>query len=554
MNGGYGGLTITDVTLEDAGNYTCYVTLTGLVKAKVSTELSVVQSVVVSMEDVDAIESQSRNVNILCNYTPKQEIIDNINWYKITLQGTKLFLASSNEPRRSDRFEASQAAGVGRLKIMDPVSGDEGCYQCEVIRKNKCAAFYAHSVLTLPVRVFPYHRESSSISTSYRRPAIVSFVQANHYHLLAFCEKRRRTATSETRSIVMLRAVVRSRTIEWDKQQTVVYSKEIDAIPPQRSPSNLRGSYKPNPNTAWPENPVPVVVNQKRGHIVVLFNTFTSSLRAHQRSSDWKLYSAHSKDGGKTWPILNQHFPWSNNKTRKDNAHLLRPPRHFELSPGHGIKLSSGTLLVNGFTSTSTTVSDDKKSKRHDQSVLVQVILTGGKDGMEWNPVGKSRHESSSDTLPSCVNASEGIDEELNASLPYENVHLKGASRHAKYFASPGCQAGLVSFKAYIGEDSKHSPTWVLCSKQIKPSDKKFSVRLSKDGCNTWSKESLVLKDGQVGNSDLAYFERCDPASKKTIRMCGCLYESVSKKDGTERLTLVFNTFKLSSLLQDEEM
>ncbi|XP_071958173.1 uncharacterized protein [Antedon mediterranea] len=546
INEGSGGLNISNVKIEDSGNYTCYVFTTGLVTAKVSTTFTVAPKIVVSVDDVNAFEIKDRSVDIICRYTPKHETVSNMNWHKITPQGTKVFLVSSNKPCRSDRFYAVHSSGIGRLRIRDPVSGDEGCYECEVIRKSNGTSSFGDSVLTLPVRLFPYHRESSANMTSYRRPALVSFIQGERYHIIAFCEKRRRTATSETRSIVSLRGLVRSRTIEWEKQHVPVYSEEINLQYLEENTGDLKTNQNGSKRITWPENPVPIVVNERLGHIVVLFNKFTSGGETRsQRAPDWQLFSAHSTNGARTWSKVKQHFPWSNDNGKKGKNLTRPPPRHFELYTGHGIKLSTGTLIVNGFASKLESSAHRRLTRTESTNVLTPVILTGGKDGMEWRPICSGRG-----TFPQPLETTDEIDEWAASSLHPGNKQYQD-TKNFESFQTPGRQAGMVSFKASL-EDNTNSPSWGIRSSSMRSSkDTIFSVQLSKDGFNTWSKENLILKDGRVGSSDLAYFERLHPGSDEVVRMFACLYESVSEKDGTDRLTLVFNTFKLSLLMRD---
>ncbi len=100
----------------------------------------------------------------------------------------------------------------------------------------------------------------------------------------------------------------------------------------------------------------------------------------------------------------------------------------------------------------------------------------------------------------------------------------------------------MIGFPAPSDEKSN---TWVLFSNPASPKFReRLSVRISQDGCRTWSRPWTIHPDAS-GYSDLAYFESKDPESGLNSQNFGIVFEGGKE---VPHETIMFKMFNLEAL------
>ncbi|XP_071493625.1 sialidase-3-like [Diadema antillarum] len=281
-------------------------------------------------------------------------------------------------------------------------------------------------------------------------------------------------------------------------------------------------------------NPSPIV-DKVRDSIVLVFAAFPTELSFHDMMSFprfpmSKLYVMKTYDLGDTWTT-------PDDITSQTVLKVFPVPVLFVPGPGHNIQLKCGRIIVpcNYFT---------QEKRRNDLAGLCQNcsnynrIIYSDDGGNTWIVGGRSRFKRDPFRIP--IYPNEVMAVELDQSIVSLNSRTLNfqqtravlysfdggmtlsdpilkeelvepgwkVSKHGKATprAAAGCQGSLIGFPAPKGV-TVGQKTWVILSN---PADRverqNLAVRLSIDGCQTWS-TPLVIHKVFAAYSDLAYFE-----------------------------------------------
>nr|DAA35247.1 TPA_inf: sialidase NEU5 [Branchiostoma floridae] len=368
---------------------------------------------------------------------------------------------------------------------------------------------------------------------TFRIPALV------HHEgvFLAFCEARKDTYKDwGPMDIVMKRGVLQEGGgVEWSDVQTVC------CVPDKRC-----------------MNPTPIV-DRTNGTIHLLFGTIPPQVTEHDMIRDGvhqiRLCIVKSKDNGLTW---------SDPEDLTDKVLGKENPQWacFAMAPGHGIQLKSGRLVAPGNHMV-------KKSSTHEEGDFLRgcvnrsFVVYSDDGGDTWHVGGKVPEGGDNFHSNECQ-AVEILKKDGSSSLCLNIRTLGPHARRQQSFSedggltfSPGqlvdslvepCKTGPVmpTVKNYggcqgsvvaatppsnlTGPEGSEVETWVLFANPNHLSLREnMSIKVSKDGCRTWS-EGLVLHKGPSAYSDLAAYEEGGVA--KVACLCekgeGHAYETIS--------------------------
>ncbi|XP_078663514.1 sialidase-3-like isoform X4 [Branchiostoma floridae x Branchiostoma belcheri] len=345
---------------------------------------------------------------------------------------------------------------------------------------------------------------------TFRIPALV-------YHdgvFLAFCEARKDTYKDWGPMDIVLKRGVQQEGggLEWSDVQTVC------CVPNKRC-----------------MNPTPIV-DRTNGTIHLLFGTIPPQVTEHDMIRDGvhqiRLCIVKSKDNGVTWT---EPEDLTDKVLGKENPQWAC----FALAPGHGIQLKSGRLVAPGNHMV-------KKSSTHAEGDFLQggvarsFVVFSDDHGETWQLGGKVP-ESPENLHTSECQAVEIVKKDGGTSLCLNIRTLGPHARRQQSFSeddgltfSPGqlvdelvepCKTGpmMPTVKNYGGcqgsvvaatppsdlrpPEGSEFETWVLFANPNHLSLREnMSLKVSKDGCRTWS-PGLVLHQGPSAYSDLATYE-----------------------------------------------
>ncbi|XP_019638049.1 PREDICTED: sialidase-3-like isoform X3 [Branchiostoma belcheri] len=344
---------------------------------------------------------------------------------------------------------------------------------------------------------------------TFRIPALV-------YHdgvFLAFCEARKDTYKDWGPMDIVLKRGVQQEGggLEWSDVQTVC------CVPDKRC-----------------MNPTPIV-DRTNGTIHLLFGTIPPQVTEHDMIRDGvhqiRLCIVKSKDNGVTWT---EPEDLTDKVLGKENPQWAC----FALAPGHGIQLKSGRLVAPGNHMV-------KKSSTHAEGDFLQggvarsFVVFSDDHGETWQLGGKVP-ESPENLHTSECQAVEIVKKDGSSSLCLNIRTLGPHARRQQSFSedggltfSPGqlvdelvepCKTGpmMPTVKNYGGcqgsvvaatppsnlrPEGSEFKNWVLFANPNHLSLREnMSLKVSKDGCRTWS-PGLVLHKGPSAYSDLATYE-----------------------------------------------
>ncbi|KAI8519083.1 exo-alpha-(2-_3)-sialidase [Branchiostoma belcheri] len=345
---------------------------------------------------------------------------------------------------------------------------------------------------------------------TFRIPALV-------YHdgvFLAFCEARKDTYKDWGPMDIVLKRGVQQEGggLEWSDVQTVC------CVPDKRC-----------------MNPTPIV-DRTNGTIHLLFGTIPPQVTEHDMIRDGvhqiRLCIVKSKDNGVTWT---EPEDLTDKVLGKENPQWAC----FALAPGHGIQLKSGRLVAPGNHMV-------KKSSTHAEGDFLrgcvnQSFVVYSDDGGNTWQVGGKVPEGGDNFHSNECQAVEIVKKDGGTSLCLNIRTLGPHARRQQSFSeddgltfSPGqlvdelvepCKTGpmMPTVKNYGGcqgsvvaatppsdlrpPEGSEFETWVLFANPNHLSLREnMSLKVSKDGCRTWS-PGLVLHKGPSAYSDLATYE-----------------------------------------------
>ncbi|XP_033099279.1 sialidase-4-like [Anneissia japonica] len=267
-----------------------------------------------------------------------------------------------------------------------------------------------------------------------------------------------------------------------------------------------------------PMNPIPIVVGE--GHIILMFNTYPESISSHGMSKErhiWDTLIKYSNDGGKHWSLAQPVFILEHFNNRS--------PYYCAIGPGHGIKLDSGRLVVTGHT------------KSPDEMGQLFVIVSDD-DGKTWKKGGdipfaiSNGNAVTGDECQAVEVAPNSVVINCRTSGSYPRMQCyssNGCDTFGRSELKPtliepkhGCEGSILGFGAPNSVDQK---SWVLFSNPANENARcNLSVRLSTDGCNTWSKPK-TLQSGDSAYSDLIGF------THDCQQKFACLFERLCSKN-----------------------
>ncbi|XP_072016584.1 sialidase-3-like isoform X2 [Amphiura filiformis] len=284
---------------------------------------------------------------------------------------------------------------------------------------------------------------------------------------------------------------------------------------------------------------------------------------------------------------------WTEPQDLTHSIQLIKPRASlYGPGPGHGIQMKSGRLIVPGrFWSR---VTDSKQIAFKNGTFPQSNVIYSDDHGNTWHPGGSLGYRE--DTNGIAIFSSESIVVELDNKLcinartlhpdqprilsfsndkgaSFGTPKLEGSLEEPGYYindtafwtnhtntlqgpflledkiTSPafvgGCQASMIGFTA--PQPLSPSNTWVVFSNPASfKTRRNMAVKISKDGCRTWSKPWVIHANASA-YSDLAYFETWDSDAGVYSPNIAILYEA-GKENSYE--SIQFKMFSLERMLQ----
>ncbi|XP_033113830.1 sialidase-4-like [Anneissia japonica] len=396
---------------------------------------------------------------------------------------------------------------------------------------------------------------------TFRIPALVF----HNDTFLAFCEGRKQSFRDwGPMDLVMRRGFLKGDNIDWEDIKVIA------------SFENRRTM-----------NPVPLVDKHKNA-IILVFTTYpTEKNEADMIKEEKYICRVHvikTLDEGQTWSS-------PADITEETLGKLSRPPNIYSPGPGHGIQLSTGRLIVPG-NMTWKPVEEEGFFAKITQFVMslfdtfygtesLSNVLYSDDGGNTWHLSNTVQHTKDDNDHPIHSNECQAV--ELEDGSICVNSRTLGTAYRQQAFSNDGCvsfhrseltqleepchmmskimptvksfggcQASLVGFPApqhlLCKNDQK---IWVLFTNPASNTTRiNMSVRLSRDGCQTWSRPWL-LDPYPSAYSDITYYGMHQLPDGTSTCLFACLHESGSAHP-YERI--VFQKFSLLDLLQGLEI
>ncbi|XP_038047825.1 sialidase-3-like isoform X1 [Patiria miniata] len=394
---------------------------------------------------------------------------------------------------------------------------------------------------------------------TFRIPAIVY----NRRTLLAFCEARKSSFRDwGSMDLVLRRGILKDDEVIWGDIQVIASMPEYRTM-----------------------NPVPIV-NKRTNSIVLVFVAFPQDLSEADlikgQEYQQKVLVTKSRDNGLTWSEPRD--------VSETTLGMMDPRPHIYASgPGHGIQLTSGRLVVPGSVfwkpphetgflseikhkileffdcfynaqSRSMVIYSDDGGETWEQGGGVpaafdqegqlvnanecQIVeFDDGRAYINSRTLGVQTPRQQAFSQDGCLTFNPG---ELATQLPEPGHTLTKWIPSVRNFG--GCQASILGFRApsSVPPDAYDMTSWVLFSNPASTETRvNMSVRLSRNGCRTWS-APWQLNSGASAYSDLVGYET-RTSDRVPVLNFACLYECGSLHP-YERI--VFQTFTLEKMMQ----
>ncbi|XP_072016585.1 sialidase-3-like [Amphiura filiformis] len=323
--------------------------------------------------------------------------------------------------------------------------------------------------------------------------------------------------------------------------------------------------------------------------ILLVFNVHPSHINLWDELANEtitpKLMAIKSFDLGLTWTEPQDLSP---------TIQLIRPKATlYGPGPGHGIQMKSGRLIVPGrFWSN---VTDSKQIEFKHGTIIQSNVIYSDDHGNTWHPGGSVGYME--DTTGIAIFSTESIAVELDNELcinartlhPDQPRLLAFSNDKGESFGTPklewslqepgykirepdfdernftttlqgpflmednttrptsggGCQASMIGFTA--PHPLSPSNTWVVFSNPASSFRRNMAVKISKDGCRTWSKPWVIHANASA-YSDLAYFETWDSDAGVYSPNFAILFEGGEEDFAYE--SIQFKMFSLERMLQ----
>ncbi|XP_072016580.1 sialidase-3-like isoform X1 [Amphiura filiformis] len=335
-------------------------------------------------------------------------------------------------------------------------------------------------------------------------------------------------------------------------------------------------------------NPVPIV-DTVVDMILLVYNAHPSDVSEFSELVDekftTKLMSIKSYDLGVTWTK-----PQDMNH---ETIQLIKPrPSLYAPGPGHGIQMKSGRLIVPG--NFFSAVTDSKQIEFTNGTFNQANVIYSDDHGNTWHPGGSLGYREHTDGRAIFSNEATAVELDNKLCLNARTLHpdqprvLSFSNDKGASFGTPklewsleepgyyinytgfwnnftntlqgpflfednittpksvgGCQASMIGFTA--PQPLSPSNTWVVFSNPASfKTRRNMAVKISKDGCRTWSKPWVIHANASA-YSDLTYFETWDSDAGVYSPNIAILYEA-GKEFYYE--SIQFKMFSLERMLQ----
>ncbi|XP_072016576.1 sialidase-3-like [Amphiura filiformis] len=334
-------------------------------------------------------------------------------------------------------------------------------------------------------------------------------------------------------------------------------------------------------------DPVPIV-DTEMDMILLLYNTHRSNVEIWDELADETVTA-----GLKVIKSFDLGLTWTEPQDLNYAIELIRPRAYlYGPAPGHAIQMKSGRLIVPGRFWSKVTDSDQIEFKNG--TFPQSNVIYSDDHGDTWHPGGSLGYRE--DTNGIAIFSGEATAVELDNELcinartlhPDQPRLLAFSKDEGASFGTPklawsliepgykrrddpvfagnytntlqepfllednatrasgvgGCQASMIGFKA--PEPLSPSNTWVVFSNPSSSFRRNMAVKISKDGCRTWSKP-WVIHANVSAYSDLAYFETWDSDAGVNSPNIAILYEGGEE---WRYESIRFKMFSLERMLQ----
>ncbi|XP_072016589.1 sialidase-3-like [Amphiura filiformis] len=334
-------------------------------------------------------------------------------------------------------------------------------------------------------------------------------------------------------------------------------------------------------------DPVPIV-DTEIDMILLVYNAHKSNVSLWDELADEELTT-----GLKVIKSFDLGVTWTEPQDLNHVVQLIRPKSYlYAPGPGHGIQMKSGRLILPG--RFSSRVTDSKQVAFMNGTFPQTNVIYSDDHGNTWHPGGNFGYKE--DTTGIAIFSTEPTAVELDNELclnartlhPDQPRVLAFSNDEGASFGTPtlawsliepgykirdpdyvsnftnvlqgpfllednitrhgivgGCQGSTIGFAA--PQPLSPSNTWVVFSNPASSFRRNMAVKISKDGCRTWSKPWVIHANASA-YSDLAYFDTWDSDAGVHSPNFAILFEG--GEDDFAYESIQFKMFSLERMLQ----